>query len=255
MNVRKGFYGFLIVWETIGLVLTLTIGVPASLAWSGGIYLMLTAVVAYEILVMTIGKPGARILTLFIGLFGFCIEVIGVHTGVPFGRYGYRDQLGPLLFQVPIAMAFAWITVIVIGFSLTPKKIPRLYRILIGTAITTSIDFLLDPVAANILHDWTWHFTKELSFYGIGWQNYAAWFVLSAFLHSALTLFPTRQNAYRRGLFLFGSLYLLFAIIALVHALVIPMVIPLCLVAINLYFKAKERFTHVDTNAKVGAFT
>src|SRR3954453_20380797 len=43
-----------------------------------------------------------------VALFGFAAEVVGVHTGVPFGDYDYIGGLGPTLAGVPIAVGLAW---------------------------------------------------------------------------------------------------------------------------------------------------
>jgi putative membrane protein len=39
---------------------------------------------------------------------GLLVETLGVHTGFPFGRYGYADVLGPHLFGVPLVIPLAW---------------------------------------------------------------------------------------------------------------------------------------------------
>ena len=39
---------------------------------------------------------------------GLAVEVVGVHTGLPFGRYRYDSSLGPQLLHVPVIIALAW---------------------------------------------------------------------------------------------------------------------------------------------------
>src|SRR5881275_1295955 len=43
-----------------------------------------------------------------VGLLGFGAEVLGVHTGVPFGHYHYTGGLGPTVASVPVAVGLAW---------------------------------------------------------------------------------------------------------------------------------------------------
>src|SRR5205085_950587 len=42
------------------------------------------------------------------GALGFAIELVGVRTGRPFGRYRYGDGLGVKLGGVPLLAAAAW---------------------------------------------------------------------------------------------------------------------------------------------------
>src|SRR5881397_3065439 len=44
-----------------------------------------------------------------VGVVGFGAEVLGVHTGVPFGDYRYTGGLGPTLASVPLVIALAWL--------------------------------------------------------------------------------------------------------------------------------------------------
>ena len=39
---------------------------------------------------------------------GLLVELLGVHTGFPFGRYQYSGALGPRLFGVPLVIPPAW---------------------------------------------------------------------------------------------------------------------------------------------------
>src|SRR5689334_18557252 len=56
---------------------------------------------------LTRGRVGLTAVALAAGI-GFAAEVIGVHTGVPFGDYRYGSTLGARLFGVPIVVALAW---------------------------------------------------------------------------------------------------------------------------------------------------
>ena len=45
-------------------------------------------------------------------LFGLGIEVLGVHTGWPFGVYEYDASLGVQLFGVPLIVPCAWVMMV-----------------------------------------------------------------------------------------------------------------------------------------------
>ena len=58
----------------------------------------------------TTGRPSyALALLLIAGLGGLLAEIIGVHTGVPFGEYRYAGGLGPKVLGVPIVVGLAWV--------------------------------------------------------------------------------------------------------------------------------------------------
>jgi putative membrane protein len=57
---------------------------------------------------LTRGPRVAAALVAVTGLGGLLVEIVGVHTGVPFGRYRYSGALGPRLFAVPLVIPLAW---------------------------------------------------------------------------------------------------------------------------------------------------
>lgn len=68
---------------------------------------------------------------LIFALITFIIEVVGVKTGLIFGRYHYLDRLGIALFNVPLLIGILWSTLLFATYSvashLKPNKIPRPY--------------------------------------------------------------------------------------------------------------------------------
>ena len=50
---------------------------------------------------------GAAYAAIAIGI-GLVVEVLGVHTGLPFSRYAYTDVLYPQVFNVPLVVPLAW---------------------------------------------------------------------------------------------------------------------------------------------------
>jgi putative membrane protein len=87
---------------------------------------------------------------------GFAIEVVGVHTGVPFGSYRYTTALGTSLFGVPLAIGPAW-AMLAWPAALAARRLCRSFpaRVAVGAWALASWDLFLDPqmVAAG---NWRW---------------------------------------------------------------------------------------------------
>jgi putative membrane protein len=114
-------------------------------------------------------------IAIFIFLFGFFIEVIGVKTEAIFGTYYYGKTLGYKLLDVPIIMGLNWLLLIyAIATSLHKIKSIWIYSILAAT-LMTSLDFLIEPIAIK-LDFWQWQNNT------VPLQNYLAWFILSFIL-------------------------------------------------------------------------
>jgi len=90
-------------------------------------------------------------------LFGLGIEVLGVHTGWPFGIYQYDASLGLQLFGVPLVVPFAWV-MMVHPALVAARRIAGGWVFIYGGAILAAWDLFLDPqmVAAG---RWKWEVT------------------------------------------------------------------------------------------------
>jgi len=90
-------------------------------------------------------------------LFGLGIEVLGVHTGWPFGIYQYDASLGLQIFGVPLLVPFAWV-MMVHPALLAARRIAGNWVFLYGGALLAAWDLFLDPqmVAAG---RWKWEVT------------------------------------------------------------------------------------------------
>lgn len=115
---------------------------------------------------------------LFIFFIGFMVEVIGVKTGFPFGNYSYKSSLGLKLLEVPLLIGFNWVILVVITGAIS-NYISSKYRgirILCGASLMLLLDFLMEPVAAQVNF---WEFTPHPP----PIQNYISWFLLALFMH------------------------------------------------------------------------
>ena len=89
--------------------------------------------------------------------FGFCIELLGVSTGWPFGVYEYDPSLGLQLIGVPLVVPFAW-TMIAHPILCVARRVTNNWVFLYGGFALMAWDLFLDPqmVAAG---RWSWTFT------------------------------------------------------------------------------------------------
>ncbi|GAB4342008.1 MAG: hypothetical protein Kow0037_29030 [Calditrichia bacterium] len=106
------------------------------------------------------------------------VEWAGVQSGLIFGHYHYGDVLQPQIAGVPVAIGFAWLTLLISaaalerkipGFPLSQSHFTRAARI---AALMVVFDLLMEPVAVKLDY-WQW------SGGHIPLQNYAAWFLIS----------------------------------------------------------------------------
>jgi putative membrane protein len=120
---------------------------------------------------------------IFASLFGFFVEVIGVHTGFIFGNYWYGKTLGIKVLEVPLLIGINWATLVIASASIATQIIGKSKEFIkivikagIGAAIMTSLDFLIEPIAIY-LDFWQWKNNT------IPLQNYIAWFITAFILH------------------------------------------------------------------------
>lgn len=122
------------------------------------------------------------------------IEMIGVNTGFPFGVYRYGEAMGPFIWQTPIAIGGAWISVVISCVFTARLILERLLSLssrpiltaLLSALLAVGFDILME-VAAVKLGYWSW------SSGVVPFKNYFSWFVLSfLFSFGALRLFASR---------------------------------------------------------------
>jgi len=101
---------------------------------------------------------GAHVSAVLLGVagFGWVAEIVGVHTGIPFGRYAYADSLGPRAFGVPVLIGIAWV-MMSWPAALVARRLARrrIARMLIGAWALAAWDLFLDPQMVAAGH-WSW---------------------------------------------------------------------------------------------------
>lgn len=125
------------------------------------------------------GKVKSDFLVIFLVGFlsGVATEVIGVNTGLLFGRYQYGNLFGEKLFGVPLVIGLNWFCIVYASYCmvkqyLIPSSNQKLLISVLTGLVATAFDFIMEPVAVT-LDFWTWD-GEIIPFY-----NYVSWFIIS----------------------------------------------------------------------------
>ena len=128
-------------------------------------------------------------LSCLIFLIGFCVEAIGVATGVLFGSYAYGNLFGFKIFETPIIIGVNWLFLALSAYGVVQyfsKK--AFYLILFPPLIMTALDFLVEPVAMELGF---WHWENDI----IPFQNYVMWFATSLIIHGLIYFFRPKIDS------------------------------------------------------------
>jgi uncharacterized membrane protein len=156
---------------------------------------LLLAAAALTHAAATLGSRSAGALLLIGAGIALTAELVGVHTGVPFGSYHYAQTLGPGLAGVPLLVPLAWVMVgypcLLLGRRLT-RSLADPRRAGLGTALAggwtlAAWDLYLDPQMVAAGH-WTWTDPHPglPGVPGIPLTNYLGWLLVSVVLVAAL---------------------------------------------------------------------
>ena len=148
VNERNAFF-LLIAMHTAGVV-------GLSFEETRSLFQMLTPfnLLATAAIVLHFEKSKALGYFIFIGLtflLGYGVEVLGISTGWPFGKYTYGKTLGFKLFNVPLAIGLNWIVLVYCTAHLSKQLFKNGWlTIASGALIMTLLDFLIEPVAMHM---------------------------------------------------------------------------------------------------------
>ncbi len=140
------------------------------------------------------GARGAAVVAAA-GSVGFGAELLGVHTGRPFGSYGYSEQLGPQIHEVPLLAGAAW------GLLARPSRVAgdwaarvlpvesplarRAARVVAAATALTAWDVFLDP---RMVREGYWTWPGGGWYEDIPWSNYAGWWATGVVAFAAAEL-------------------------------------------------------------------
>lgn len=131
---------------------------------------------------------------------GYGSEVMGVHTGFPFGDYWYGDVLGWQLFEVPLMIGINWLILVYCTGNLFHEKINNDWLAAgLASLMMMLIDVIIEPVAVA-LDFWKWE--SDI----IPLSNFLGWLAV-AFI---IQLFYRKLNFNKKNTI---SWYLLFNLI------------------------------------------
>lgn len=234
-------------------LLIAALAITYAVLWAGGVghYLFIGAVAAEQnwlasaflavagaLVLLTTNSRGDLLRLIAVAGFGLLVELCGASYGVPFGRYAYTSVLQPVVYGVPVVMAFAWMTLIAYLQQATPRlRLSPFMGALVASAWMTAIDLVIDPLAANQLGYWRW--VERGFYYGIPLSNFAGWFVASLSIFALLRGRQWQANFWHRlaGL----SIILFFTLIALSFRLWTAALIGFALCALDVLLHMKRR--------------
>jgi putative membrane protein len=133
---------------------------------------------------LTIRSVGAALAVM---LMTFVVVASGVNFGFPFGDFAFTNALGPKLLDVPLAIPFFWLALLVTSWS-AADQILRYRHIVVAAIVATAFDAVLE-FAADSLDLWHWQggMPTEL--------NFVSWFATAYLGISLLKRFATEKEA------------------------------------------------------------
>lgn len=143
---------------------------------------------------------------LLIGIVGYTIEWIGVHTSLLFGHYAYGSNLGYRLDGIPLIIGVNWVLLTFSATAIVHRwNIPLFLKALISGILMTTLDWIIEPVA--IKSDF-WHWKDGT----IPIYNYVCWIIFSS-LFSFWVLKRKSVETNKVSVGLFVILVIFFAIL------------------------------------------
>jgi putative membrane protein len=156
---------------------------PAPLSFNPVLVLLGTLVMRSPLVAGVLPLVGRRAAVALGALvaYSYGIELLGVHTGVPYGEFYYGVDLGPTLFGVPVGLPVFFIPLVMNAYLLVSLLLgeragSRTLRLVAVVAAVLAMDLVLDPGAVALGF---WVYPNGGAYYGVPLSNYAGW-VLSA---------------------------------------------------------------------------
>lgn len=125
---------------------------------------------------------------------GLLAEVVGVHTGFPFGDYSYSTTLGAAVWDVPVVVPLAW-TMMAYPILLAARRVTRRFAFALGGIGLAGWDVFLDPQMVRDGH-WRWA-DPSPSLPGVDSvpiTNYGGWLVVATLMMGVLDRTLSREH-------------------------------------------------------------
>lgn len=94
-------------------------------------------------------------------LLGLAVELIGLNTGWPFGKYQYTEAWQPVVrvgeANFPVLLPMAWLLVAGAAYSLAQEWVSSLWgRAIVAGMLAAVLDLVMEPVMSGPLGYWRW---------------------------------------------------------------------------------------------------
>jgi uncharacterized membrane protein len=177
-----------VVWSLAAAVVALQIAYPLVHGHARNVLTVVTVLVfatasVAHALVTRSWRAASAVLLVF-GAGGLAAEIVGVHTGVPFGEYRYTGGLGVELARVPLVIALAWVMMAWPAMCVAARLAAGTWpRVGLAVAAFASWDVFLDPQMVDA-HHWRWlHDQPHLpGVDDVPLTNFAGWLLVSLVL-------------------------------------------------------------------------
>jgi putative membrane protein len=176
-------------WVPLGLIVLLQIGyplVPAGRARAGLVIatVLLGFATSAGHALLTRGPRVGLVLVAVTAGGGLAVEAVGVHTGFPFGGYGYSGALGPRLLGVPLVVPLAWTWMAwpawLAGSALAPAGRRLAVTAPLAGLALAAWDLFLDP---QMVVNGYWRWTRPSpGWAGVPLTNYLGWLAVALVL-------------------------------------------------------------------------
>lgn len=185
-------YVGLIVFSIVGTAASVFLKIdPGPVAKIAGLALILSGALC---IATTIGRL-ARIV--FLIVFSALAELIGLHTGLPFGRYEYTSAWWPTIpagagHVFPLPLPFAWLMIVGGAWAVVRQKLSGASAVLATAAIAAVIDAPMERVMTDIFGYWKW--SEPGPVFGAPLLNSLGWFLVALVGAIALERGAERPN-------------------------------------------------------------
>ena len=177
----------------------------AGYMYGGQTTVVLGAVAGFAFLASCIGVKRTSIVFAVAFTLSLASELTGTSTGLPFGVYGYTDQLGyKIAGLVPFNIPTSWFYMLVASLAICGRFLPakddslsRWWWALVGGLVLTAWDVSMDPAMVKTTH-WLWsvpdlshasafsRFIGTPFFFGMPLTNWLGWLLTGIFVARAM---------------------------------------------------------------------
>lgn len=173
--------------------------------YGGQTTVVLGAIAGFAFLASCIGTKRSWIVFAVAFVLSLSAELAGTSTGLPFGVYGYTDQLGyKIAGLVPFNIPTSWFYMLVASLAICGRFLPakddntsRWWWALVGGLVLTAWDVSMDPAMVKTTH-WLWNvpdlsqasaFSRFIGtpfFFGMPLTNWLGWLLTGVLVARAM---------------------------------------------------------------------